>query len=75
MRRLPSILFSAARATPCGVLPPHFRHQKTVIQTGFCTFALHSFYTAKMCGIMWNKISNFQKVSHPLRMTSSESVG
>jgi len=54
--RLP---FSTARETPCGFLPPLFRNEKTVIQTAFCTFALHSSYTAKICGIMWNEISGF----------------
>ena len=54
--RLP---FSAARETPCGFLPPLFRNEKTVIQTAFCTFALHSSYTAKFVAFRSNRMNNF----------------
>ena len=69
IRRFPSAIFSGAGDTLQGFLPALFRNEKTVIQTEFCTFVLHSSYTAKICGIRWNKISGFQKVSHPRRMT------
>jgi hypothetical protein len=54
--RLP---FSAARETPCGFLPALFRNEKTVIQTGLCTFALHSSYTAIMRPFRSCRMNNF----------------
>jgi len=51
--------FSAVRETPCGFLPALFRRRKTVIQAQFCTFALHSSYTAKMWAFRSCRMNNF----------------
>ena len=66
---IPSELFSRAGDT-LRVSPDLFRNKKAVIQTEFCTFCLHSSYTAKIKRLRANRIKSFCNLSHPLRMTN-----
>ena len=60
--RLP---FSAAREKPCGFLPA-----SSLDLIAICTTFLHSSYTAKKTGIIFNKDRVIRNPYHLLRMTA-----
>ncbi len=72
--KAPVCYFLAARETPCGFLPA-LSATRGSHSYYCCTFSMHKSYTAKLDGCITNKISAFQKVSHPLRMTVFVLVG